>query len=237
MQYVWALIPGMLFHSQFDATRQYLISMHRSLLVSVTMITTSLLHIVWCYLLVNTAGLGVLGASLAMLISYALNFTLITLFCLATSDLKNSFFFFTSDTFAEFKEYLMIGIPSALMLCLEWGGFESLIILTGLISVEVSGAQVITLNTFFVLMMLSLGCQQGAMACVGKAMGEGNAKKAKIYLKLAVIGALIINLFVAFIISIFKAPISRIFTHNAAIVAQIHDVLLIVATVLIITGI
>lgn len=93
-----------------------------------------------------------------MLISYSLNFSLITLFCIASTDLKDSFFFFTRDTFADFTEYLKIGIPSAMMLCLEWGGFESLIILAGLISVEVSGAQVITLNTFFVLMMLSLGC-------------------------------------------------------------------------------
>lgn len=75
------------------------------------------------------------------------------------------------------------------------------------------------------------------MACVGKAMGEGNSKKARIYLKLAVIGALIINFVVAFMISIFKDSIALIFTKNELIVKQIREVLIIMAVVLIITGI
>ncbi|CDW80289.1 na+-driven multidrug efflux pump [Stylonychia lemnae] len=235
-QYVYAIIPGMFFHGQFDATRQYLISMHRNLLVTVVMITTSLLHMLWCYLLVNIAQMGVQGASLAMLISYTLNFFLITLFCMAATDLRDSFFFFTKDTFGEFSEYLKIGIPSAVMLCLEWGGFECFIIIAGLISVDVSGAQVVILNTFFVIMMLSLGCQQGALACVGKAMGEGNNKKARIYLKITVIGSIIMNFIVAFVITIFKDPISTIFTKNKLIVEQISDSMTLMAVVTIING-
>eukprot|EP00347_Sterkiella_histriomuscorum_P017802 403347935 len=235
--YVKALIPGMFFHAQFDATRQYLISMHRTLLVSVTMTTTSLLHMFWCYILVNTMQLGVLGTSLAMMISYTLNFSLLTMFCLASSDLKTSFFFFTKETWEDFKEYLMIGIPSAVMLCLEWGGFELLIIIAGLISIEVSGAQVVLLNTFFVIMMLSLGLQQGAMACVGKAMGEGNSKKARIYLKMAVSGSIFMNLIIAFVTSIFRTGISRLFTTNPALVAQIFDVVNIMSLAMVFTGI
>jgi Na+-driven multidrug efflux pump len=68
-------------------------------------------------------------------------------------------------------------------------------------------------------MMLPLGVQLGALACVGKSMGEGNANKARTYLKLAVAASLIIDLLVALIISSFKSSISRLFTHNEMIVA------------------
>ena len=227
----------MLFHSQFDLTRQYLISMQRTLLVTATMITTSLLHVFWCHILINLMHLDVLGASLAMFITFTLNFLLLTLFCLSSSSLKPSFFFFSKESFWDIKEYLMIGIPSALMLCLEWSGFEVLIIIAGLISLDISGAQVIVLNTFFVMMMLSLGMQQGAIACVGKAMGEGNAKKGKIYLKLATMGSVIINLLLAFAVSIFKGPLAKLFTTSVPIVSQIQDILNLVSVVLLFTGI
>jgi MATE family multidrug resistance protein len=82
---------------------------------------------------------------------------MITLFCLSMTDLKESFFFFTSETFHNLGEYLKIGFPSAMMLCLEWGGLESLIIIAGFISVNASAVQVIALNSFLVIMMIPIG--------------------------------------------------------------------------------
>ena len=67
--------------------------------------------------------------------------------------------------------------------------------------------------------MLPLGIQLGCISCVGKAMGEGNDKKAKIYLKLAVIGSLVIDFIIAFVISIFKNTIALLFTKNDPMVA------------------
>ena len=131
--------------------------MERSFLVSVVMVTNSLLHILWCHLLINVSGLGVVGASLATLISFTLNFLMITLFCLSMTDLRESFFFFTSETCHDLGEYLKIGFPSAIMLCLEWGGLESLIIIAGFISVNASAVQVIALNSFLVIMMIPIG--------------------------------------------------------------------------------
>ena len=80
--------------------------MHKSALVTLTMVTTALLHIFWCFVLVNIAKLGFIGVGLATLISYIFNFTMITLFCTAMTDLKESFFFFTRETFDNMGEYL-----------------------------------------------------------------------------------------------------------------------------------
>ena len=53
------MIPAMLCHTQFDATRQFLNAMHMSALVTMTMVTTSLLHIFWCFILVIEYEMGV----------------------------------------------------------------------------------------------------------------------------------------------------------------------------------
>lgn len=61
--------------------------MHRSLMVTSVMVFSSVMHLIWCYLFVNIWGMGVTGASLAMMISYGTNFTLITLLCKASKSL------------------------------------------------------------------------------------------------------------------------------------------------------
>ena len=109
-------------------------------MVTGVMLATSIFHILWCYLFVKVWGFEVVGASIALLISLILNFALITLLCAASRKLRPSFFFFTRETFADFDEYLKIAIPSALMLCLDWGGMESFVILAGFIGVNEAGA-------------------------------------------------------------------------------------------------
>ena len=88
------------------------------------MITTVLLHCLWCYLFITVWGYDVLGASLATCVTYGLNFVLITLVCLFRKEFKSSFFFFTKESFTDFKEYFRIGVPNAIMVCLEWGALE-----------------------------------------------------------------------------------------------------------------
>ena len=153
--------------------------MHKSQVVTVSTVITSLLHIFWCYLFVAVFDLDVVGLGLASLISYTSNFLIVTTFCLTKSDLKDCFFFTAKgEVWLDLREYLKIGIPSAIMLCSEWGIFELLTLVVSYISIDAIGAQIIGLNIFAVFVMVPHGGQIGTLACVGKAMGENNPKKA-----------------------------------------------------------
>ena len=81
----------MLCHSQFDATRQYLNALHLSALVTVTMTTTSILHIFWNYLLVTRFGMDIAGIGMATMISYSWNLLVITIICYFNRSLKGLF--------------------------------------------------------------------------------------------------------------------------------------------------
>lgn len=121
------------------------------------MVLTSALHIAWCVLLTSYWKLDVVGVSLATLITYFLNFALITAYSKYDRDVRKSFFFFTKESFEELGDYLRIGVPSCCMLCLEWWSFEVLALMAGYISVDATGAHVIVLNTHVVLIMVPLG--------------------------------------------------------------------------------
>ena len=128
-------------HAQFDATRQYLNSLHKSAVVTVIMVSTSILHIFWCWLLVNYFDLDIIGLGIATMISFTWNFTVITVICSNLKELKESFFFMTKESYSEgLKDYLLIGIPSAAMLCLEWGGMEILALVASAISIDAVAA-------------------------------------------------------------------------------------------------
>ena len=85
--------------------------------------------------------MGVKGVGIATMISYSFNFVMITAMCMSIKELKKSFFLITKESMSEgITEFLKIGIPSAVMLCLEWGGLEVLTLVASSISVDATGA-------------------------------------------------------------------------------------------------
>ena len=103
------------------------------------------------------------------------------------------------------------------MLMLEWGAFEILTLMASFISIDATGAQVIALNVFVVFATVPFGGQTGIISCVGKAMGQGNSKNARIFIKIAVVIMLVINVIFALILVNFKQQIASLFTSNQSI--------------------
>lgn len=132
--------------------------MHMSAVVTITMTTTSIMHIGWCFYLVVYCHMDVDGIGLATMIAYTFNFLMITVLCLSMKELKKSFFFFTRESIREgITEYLKIGIPNSAMLCLDWGSIEMLALVASKLGVDATGAQIIALNAYIVLLMVPFG--------------------------------------------------------------------------------
>lgn len=133
-------------------------------MVMFTSISTTFLHLGWCYLFVAYLKMDIVGASIATSITYFLQFVMITVYCSKVKELKKSFFLPTKETFRDLGEYLNLAIPSTLMLVFDWWSFEILAILAGYISVEVTGAHIIILNVYYLFVMCCLGTH--IAACV-----------------------------------------------------------------------
>ena len=64
-------------------------------------------------------------------------------------------------------EYVKLGIPSALMICIEWWSYEFITIISGYISVEAQAAQVVMTNINALIWMIALGLQQASCCYIG----------------------------------------------------------------------
>jgi len=82
-------------------------------------------------------------------------------------------------TFQGLYEYLTLGVPLAMMLCLEWWAFEAMVLMSGYIGVDEQATQIILLNIIGLCFFLALGLQQAATSCIGHEIGVGNVAQAK----------------------------------------------------------
>ena len=84
-------------------------------------------------------------------------------------------------TISGIDQYLALGIPSAMMLCLEWWAYEIMTLMAGYIGVEVQAAQIVLMNIIAFMFMFALGLSTAACTTVGQQIGKGDYKKAKEY--------------------------------------------------------
>lgn len=171
------------------------------------------------------------------MISYSFNFLMITVLCKSIKELKKSFFLITKESINEgISEFLKIGVPSAAMLCLEWGGLEILALIASAISVDATGAQIISLNFYIVVLMIPFGGQVGATVCTGKAMGEGNSKKARTFIKIASVFMLVVDFISAFVIVVYKDWLLKLFTSSEILLNYVGSTINTMAILLIFSG-
>ena len=72
------------------------------------------------------------------------------------------------------SEYMELAIPSTIMLCAEFWTFELVTLQAGYLSINEMGANVIVLNTDFLMFMYPVALSSAATALIGKAVGKGN---------------------------------------------------------------
>ena len=113
-------MPGMIFLALFDGQRRFLNCVNRSGACFIFQVVTVIIHVGWCYLFVFTYKLDVYGLGVAGSIT---NFTLYVCVLIYTStveELKPAIFWPEKDTLSNTKQYLAYGVPSTLMMCLQW---------------------------------------------------------------------------------------------------------------------
>jgi MATE family multidrug resistance protein len=136
-------------------------------------LTFTFAHYFWCYLFTNYWSFGVQGVGLAFSIADFCIFTsLQVLTPLFHSDVKEAWFLPDYSALHGLYEYVKLGIPSILMLCLEYWSFELMTLFAGYISVNATAAHTIALNLAFLLFMFPLGFNYAATALIGKSIGN-----------------------------------------------------------------
>lgn len=86
----------------------------------------------------------------------------------------------------ELKTYFAYGIPSAVMIILEWTSYEMINIFAGWLSLVEFNASIAISNFSNLLFMFSFGISEATSVLVGNSIGAGKIKQAMLYIKISI---------------------------------------------------
>lgn len=139
-------------------------------------------HIPLSWVLIFKLELGSGGAALVIGLSYWLNVILLGLYVKYSSSCEKSRVSFSKDVFPSIREFFRFGIPSAIMVCLEWWSYELVILLSGLLpnpQLETSVLSIcLTISTVHYFIPYSFGA--GASTRISNELGAGHPEAAKL---------------------------------------------------------
>jgi len=169
---------------------------------------------VWCYYFVGVLGLGIVGIGIANVCSSTIQLVALLLFTHAQPDLQEALFIPSLDQVFPVYDYITLAIPGTLMLMLDWGAFEILVLLSGLIGVDDQAACILVMNIVLLAYIFSEGFDTAACTLVGNQIGAGDLQMARQYYKsLQVVMALSVGSISVFVY-LSKEYLVSIFTNE-----------------------
>ncbi|KAF3441492.1 hypothetical protein FNV43_RR15406 [Rhamnella rubrinervis] len=176
------LIPTLFCYSILQSLIRYFQTQSLILPMLYTTLATLCLHVPLCWVLVFKLKLGIVGAALAIDISYWVNAILLWFYMKFSSSCQKTRPVFSMQVFQSIKEFFRFGVPSALMICLEWWAFEVVILLSGLLSNPKRETSVLSIcfSIAYLHSFIPYALATTASIRVSNELGAGNPEAAKV---------------------------------------------------------
>ena len=123
----------------------------------IAQIVASLIHIPLCVLFVTKWDMGVKGLGYATMVTYFCMLIFISTYAFSITAVRQSLSWPNKASFANWGEYLGIGLPSAVMLVAEGWAFNILGIFAGIIGINDQAAFTILHSFNSILFMIAVG--------------------------------------------------------------------------------
>ncbi|KAL4376495.1 hypothetical protein GQ457_02G006350 [Hibiscus cannabinus] len=223
---IW-LIPALLAYPILQSLIRYLQCQSLVLPMFLSSFAAVLLHIPLCWILTYKTSMGMTGAALSTGLALWFNVALLVIYMRYSSACEKSRAFVSKDVFSCVKEFFSYGVPSAVMVCLEWWSFELLILLSGLLpdsmleTSVLSVCMTITALHFFV----PYGISAAASTRVSNELGAGNPEAARLSVIVATVIGLIEPIMVAIVLFSWRHIFGYIFSNEEAVVDYIAQII------------
>ena len=148
---------GFLFHSYYDAFRQYLNARGMFAIHFFVPAISLVINGVGCYLLITRAELGIEGAGISMDVQMFSNFLIIFTITMCYRPSRDSLRRFSRESFNNFWQIARLGLPSFLMMFLDLSALEVITFLSNYVSVDHLAANTVLINLFYVSIVFSYG--------------------------------------------------------------------------------
>ncbi|KAF3784191.1 DETOXIFICATION 37 protein [Nymphaea thermarum] len=201
--------------------------------------STLLVHLLLSWLAVYKMGLGLLGASLVLSLSWWIIVIAQFVYIVASPKCKRTWTGFSIKAFSGLSGFLKLSTASAVMLCLEIWYFQILVLLAGLLKnaeIELDSLSICMTISGWVF-MISAGFNAAASVRVGNELGAGNPKAASFSVVIVVLVSLVVSAICAAIVLALRHVISYAFTEGETVAAAVSDLCPLLALTLLLNGI
>lgn len=223
-KYIIAYIPGLILNGLNDSQRRFLNMIELTKIPLICQLIGVSVHICLSWIFVWNMDLGIAGTGYASSLSNLTVYISLLVYTSQIEHIQEAVQMPNSRTFQGIGEYLSLGIPSAMMLCLEWWAFEAMAVMSGYVGVKEQAAMIILLNIIGLMFFLSLGLQQAASSNIGHEIGRKNIGKAKQYMYTTNVIAFITVSIAVIIFYIKQEFIIKVFTNSEDVQAAFNDV-------------
>ncbi|CAM8882665.1 unnamed protein product [Rhodiola kirilowii] len=202
-------------------------------------IATFFLHLVLSWLAIFKLGLGLLGASLVLSLSWWIVVIGQMVYIMKSEKCKLTWAGFTVEAFSGLPGFFKLSAASAVMLCLENWYFQILVIIAGLLENPELALDSLTvcMTVSGWVFMISVGFNAAASVRVSNELGAGNAKSAEFSVIVVNLISFVIAVVIAVIIMALRNVISYVFTDGEEVANAVADLSPFLAVTIVLNGI
>jgi MATE family multidrug resistance protein len=200
---------------------------------------TLLIHLVMSWVVVYKLGLGLLGASLMLSISWWIIVFAQFLYIVWSPRCRLTWTGFSWQAFSGLPDFFKLSLASAVMLCLETWYFQILVLIAGLLpnpELALDSLSVCMTISGWVF-MISVGFNAAASVRVSNELGAGNPKSASFSVVVVTALSFVISVILSIIIFCCRNYISYIFTEGEEVSNAVAGMTPLLAATLILNGI
>ncbi|CAM8948591.1 hypothetical protein QQ045_015724 [Rhodiola kirilowii] len=202
-------------------------------------LATFFVHLLLSWLAVYKLGLGLVGTSLILSLSWWIVVLAQIVYIVKSEKCKQTWVGLTTQAFSGLPGFFRLSAASAVMLCLEAWYFQIMVLLAGLLphpELALDSLSIcMTLSGW--VFMISVGFNAAASVRVSNELGAGNHKSAEFSVIMVNLASFILSLIAAIILMGLRNVISYAFTDGKAVAEAVSELCPLLAVTVILNGV
>ncbi|KAJ4848757.1 hypothetical protein Tsubulata_020069 [Turnera subulata] len=230
-QYARFLIPGIFGFALQECHVRFLQTQKQVVPMMISSGSTTLLHVLLCWMLVLKFGLGLKGAALANSISNWINALLLIAYSWLSPSCKETRAGCSSKALHGIPGFLKLAIPSAVMLGMEMWSFAIITLLSGLLPNPKFESSVFSIseNMFTVAYTIPLGFSGAISTRVSNELGAGRPQAALLAVRVVVSLVIIEGIITATVLISGRNFWPRLYSKEKGVVEHVGKMLFLLA--------
>lgn len=237
--FVYGLIPQIFAYAVNFPIQKFLQSQSIVLPSAFISAATLVVHLLLSWLAVYKLGMGLIGASLVLSLSWWIIVAAQVVYILMSSTCKQTWNGLSLQAFSGLWDFVKLSSASAVMLCLETWYFQILVLVAGLLpNPELAlDSLAVCMAINGLLFMVSVGFNAAASVRVSNELGAGHPKSAAFSVLIVNLISFIIAVMEAVVVLALRHVISYAFTSGETVAAAVSDLCPFLAVTLILNGV